>query len=228
MDKSKFEEIFIAFWNFNWGTGQPKDQKLINHILEVYPDIQLVAGVETKVDNFSQMFPKVGWRIVQSLKNLSGKNVSLAIRKLALHNPKVRGLKVGVPNKGYKLLPRPLRILDVYLWDSKRNRWQRCRIIIGHRPPMRFKILDPFFDASVKFRIKCRSWGRKGFWALLEDFNEDGHSVAKKFGGTFYGFGIDGCVCGPGMTMTTPIIDRVPKNEGWTDHVGVVGKLRLK
>lgn len=219
--------IYVAFWNFNWGTKQPQDQKLIDHILETYPEIEIVAGVETKPDNFRKMFPMT-WRVVQSLKNLSEQNVSLALLRDSQHKPKVRGLKEGTSNRGVKMLPRPLRILDTYLWDPRRNKYQRCRLILGHRPPKRYKFLDPFFDASVKFRIKARSWSRKGYWSLIEDFNEDGHSIAKKFGGTFHGTGIDGFVCGPGMTMGSVVIDRVPLKEGWTDHPGVIGKLSLK
>jgi hypothetical protein len=218
-------EAFVAFWNFNWGTKQPKDQKLVDHALTTYPDLDALLGVECKVDKFEEMFPST-FHIVQSLSNLSNRNVALAYRRNRFAGMKVHGLRVGVSNRGVKMLPRPLRIFDFKL--SKFGKAKKVRTIFAHRPPKRFKFLDRFFDAQVKFRIRCRSWSRKGYWVVIMDFNERGPEVAKKLGGTFRGHEIDGMILGPKMHVTDLVVDSRPKREGWTDHVGILGKLRLK
>lgn len=220
-------DVYMAFWNWNWGTHQRQDQKMLDYILDAYPSIDMVTGVETKVDNFHQMFPK-GWRVVQNIKNLSKRNVMIAWVRLSLHRPKVRGLKLGVNPNGVKMLPRPLRIVDFQLYSSSAGRYLWCRLILGHNAPKRFKFLQPVFNARVKLRIKARSWGRKGRWVYLADHNQNGNEVAKILGGTFHGEGIDGPITGPNMTMKNVVIDNKPKHEGWTDHLGVVGTLKLK
>lgn len=226
VENEEGKEVYLAFWNFNWGTAQPKDQKLVDHALETYPGLQMLVGVETKVDDFSEMFPSE-FKIAQSMSKLSERNIAVVWIKHSLIDLKVRGLKIGTLNRGVKMLPRPLRIFDHKL-RTPRGNLRRVRGIYAHRPPRRFKFLDRFFDASVHFRIKCRKWSRDGNWYLIMDFNELGHSVAQKFGGTFYGSGIDGIVCGPNLEVAELVVDSVPKKQGWTDHVGVIGRLRLK
>lgn len=222
------EKLYLALWNFNFGTKQPKDSLIVRHILDTYPETQMIAGVETKVDNFHGMLPRKTWCVIQNTTRDFKRNVVIAYLRGALRRPKIRGLKVGVTPHGVKMLTRPLRIIDLDLYCKTHRRWERCRVIVGHRPPRRYKFLNPLFDAAVKFRIKVRKWSRQGRWVLCEDFNEPGKSVAKKFGGTFHGSGIDGYITGPSMTIAELQTDDVPKRKGWTDHVGNVGALMIE
>lgn len=219
---SSAKSVLIAFWNLNWGTRQSKDQLIIDHALKTYPNLGIFAGVEAKVDTFLQMFPEKTWRIVQSTKNLSERNVGVAWLRTALMNPKVRALRKGVDNHGVRMLPRPLRIIDFDLAS------ERVRLIIGHNAPHRFKFLQPLFNASVKFRINCRSWSRAGRWVYCADNNMPIGEVARILGGTAHGEGIDAIIVGKAMKLTDVVVDRLPKQKGWTDHVGVVGVLSLK
>lgn len=205
--------------NLNFGTGQGKDAQIVNRLAA--EGAVLIGVVEAKVDDLRAIKPSSRWRVAQDMRNNALKGSGWLWRNdvKVVHN---RPPRIGVRPHGAKMLTRYLRILDIKLTKAQ------YRDITAHWPPKRYSFLWPLFTAHVKSRCRVTAAGKAGRWAVRGDFNQDGHKLAKKLGGTFAGTGIIGVIHGPGMRHHDLKVLNDVKARGWTDHPAVVVTLGVK
>lgn len=210
--------IRLGFANMNWGTSQAKDDNIVADLIHL--GCLLLGLVEAKVDNVRHMVP-AGWKVAQSLANLSRKG-SAAAWAPAVRIADLPPLRPGVRPGRAKMLPRWLRIVDINLDGHV------VRIIICHWPPARFRFLWPAFTAAVKFRLRVTAAGRSGRWVVLADYNMPIAKAGKTLGGTAYGTGIVGAVVGRGIKASLVEIDSRIVTRHFTDHPGVIVDIKVR
>lgn len=201
--------------NLDFATAQGSDRLIVNRL--VSEGCRYISVVEAKVDNLRAMIPS-RWTARQDVTDKARQGCAAAWAKdvrIAAQRP----LRVGVKPHGAKMRTRYLLINDVWI-DGR-----RVRRITLHRPPWRFRFLDPLFDRQVRKRLKAVPWSRRGQWAIDGDFNGDGKAYAKKIGGTFHGSGIVGFITGPKVRATSTKVLHDVKARGWTDHPAIVTTL---
>jgi hypothetical protein len=132
------------------------------------------------------------WRVFQDLRDTDKQGTGIAWRRPPLHAIK-RGRRIGVTPHGKGLLTRWITWVDFVVRDETGEE-HTFRLASVHLPPKRYWALYPFMVANIIAFVKSSRYPviLGGDWNKLVRHANDLHALARRVGGKFYGYGIDG------------------------------------